>query len=247
MCCLNSTLFSQTSQFVTAGEIVFEKTINMHAVLKRGIDTKNADRVAAFEQFKKTQPQFLVLKSKLFFDSRQTSYLPEQSTLFSGLSYFLFDPMFGQINKVYANVQGDSSIVQKEALGEIFTIKDKKPTIKWKITDDTREIAGFTCRRANGIVNDSVYVVAFYTNKIPLSAGPESFHGLPGMILGLAIPNLNVTWFANQVTQKSNLPNVFRIKDQGKKLNRNEFRELLSSDLKTVKSYYNWLLFSYLL
>jgi GLPGLI family protein len=47
---------------------------------------------------------------------------------------------------------------------------------------------------------DSIYVVAFYTDEIPLPGGPESFTGLPGMILGVALPHDNVTWFATKVT-----------------------------------------------
>ncbi|RZL12152.1 MAG: GLPGLI family protein, partial [Pedobacter sp.] len=46
-----------------------------------------------------------------------------------------------------------------------------------------------------------VYVVAYYSNQIAVSGGPESFTGLPGMILGLALPHENITWFATKVTE----------------------------------------------
>ncbi|RZL63627.1 MAG: GLPGLI family protein, partial [Pedobacter sp.] len=45
-----------------------------------------------------------------------------------------------------------------------------------------------------------VYVVAFYTDEIPVSGGPETFSGLPGMILGVALPYEHITWFATSVT-----------------------------------------------
>jgi GLPGLI family protein len=48
-------------------------------------------------------------------------------------------------------------------------------------------IAGFNCRRANAMIMDSIYVVAFYTDEILTTGGPESFSGLPGMILGVAL------------------------------------------------------------
>jgi len=50
---------------------------------------------------------------------------------------------------------------------------------------------------------DSIYVVAFYTDEIPVSGGPESFTGLPGMILGVALPHENITWFAKMVNDKA--------------------------------------------
>ncbi len=57
-------------------------------------------------------------------------------------------------------------------------MQDSTRKITWKITDEMREIAGFSCRRANAIMLDSIYVVAFYTDQIPVSGGPESFSGL---------------------------------------------------------------------
>ncbi len=78
------------------------------------------------------------------------------------------------------------SISQKEVFENTYLIKDSSRTWEWKIADETREIAGFECRKAVTKICDSVYVVAFYTDQIPVSAGPESFGGLPGMILGIS-------------------------------------------------------------
>src|SRR5690606_26879032 len=50
-----------------------------------------------------------------------------------------------------------------------------------------------------GVIYDTIYVVAFYTDEILLRGGPEGFGGLPGTILGLAIPRYNTTWFATKV------------------------------------------------
>lgn len=71
--------------------------------------------------------------------------------------------------------------------------------ITWRMTDEYREIAGYNCRRANGLTPDSIYVVAYYANELPVSGGPESINGLPGMILGLVVPSQHVSYFANKV------------------------------------------------
>ena len=71
--------------------------------------------------------------------------------------------------------------------------------IKWKIENETRKIAGWECRKAVGRIYDSVYVVAFYCPEIIPQGGPELFSGLPGMILGLAIPRYYTTWFATKI------------------------------------------------
>ncbi|MBS1664969.1 MAG: GLPGLI family protein, partial [Bacteroidetes bacterium] len=44
-----------------------------------------------------------------------------------------------------------------------------------------------------------IYVVAFYTDEILTSGGPESFTGLPGMILGVSLPHEHISWFATKV------------------------------------------------
>ena len=49
------------------------------------------------------------------------------------------------------------------------------------------------------MVMDSIVVIAFYTDEILTSGGPESFNGLPGMIMGLAIPRLHTTWYATKL------------------------------------------------
>lgn len=227
-----SCLFAQTAHFVTGGEIEFEKTINMHAVLKKNIATDDATRLAAFEQYKKSQPQFLKLKSTLTFNKTATVFIPEVSSEPPGTSYFGYNPWYMQLNKVYTSLSSDSSFTQKDFLGQQLRVKDKRQPVKWKITDETREIAGYQCRRANGLIQDSVYVVAFFTTKIPLSGGPESFYGLPGMILGLAIPYENVTWFATKVTEKQPEPVLPVPTDKSKAINRKELEEILRKTLK---------------
>lgn len=90
--------------------------------------------------------------------------------------------------------------VQKQIQGTNFIIADSIPYIKWKLTNENREIAGFNCRKAIGKIMDSVYVFAFYTNEITISGGPCSISGLPGMILGLSIPRLYTSYIATKVS-----------------------------------------------
>ena len=65
--------------------------------------------------------------------------------------------------------------------------------------DEVRTIANYKCRKAVSVMCDSVYIVAFYSEDIPVSGGPEMFGNLPGMILEIAIPRLHTTWIATKV------------------------------------------------
>jgi hypothetical protein len=102
-------------------------------------------------------------------------------------------------------------------IGDI--LQDSLRHFEWRITDEKREIAGFDCRKAVTRICDSVYVVAFYTDQIPVSSGPESFGNLPGMILGLAVPRLSITWFATRVELITPTAQLLQPALKGKKTN----------------------------
>jgi len=89
--------------------------------------------------------------------------------------------------------------MQKTVYGSSFITEDTVPVINWKMSNESRVIAGFNCRKAVGIISDSVYVFAFYTDEIVIPGGPCSLNGLPGMILGVTIPRMYASWIATKV------------------------------------------------
>ena len=93
----------------------------------------------------------------------------------------------------------DKFSMQKTVFGSNFITEDTIPVIKWKIINESRVIAGFNCRKAEGVISDSVYVFAFYTDEITIPGGPCSISGLPGMILGLTIPRMYTSWIATKI------------------------------------------------
>ena len=98
----------------------------------------------------------------------------------------------------YQDLKKGTSNVQLE-IDEKYIISDTLNNITWRFTDEYRDIAGFECRRVNGSTPDSLYLVAFYTDQIPVSAGPALSSGLPGMIMGLAIPEMHIQYWATKV------------------------------------------------
>jgi GLPGLI family protein len=224
-------LSAQFARFPVSGVIEFEKKVNMYAAIKKVINKDNETYYGPMlEQYKKTQPQFKILKSTLSFSKDKTYYSPIAETENTS-AVFSWIPISRHINTVFNDLSMNTSSVQKNVFDEIFLVKDTTRSIKWKITNETREIAGYSCRRANAIIMDSVYVVAFYTDQIPVSSGPETFSGLPGMILGVALPHENITWFATSVTDKPlDKPLVPPVK--GKVVDNKSFQTTLKSVMK---------------
>lgn len=208
---------AQYVNFPTHGVIEFEKKVNTHAVFRRFINKDNESYVQkAFDAHKKNNPQFKTFKSTLTFNGNNTLFTPLEDQEVQQQNFMSFHPYMNQINNIYSDLTAGTFINQKKIFDQNFLVKDTIRNVKWKITDETREIAGYMCRRANGIMLDSIYVVAFYTDKIPVSGGPESFAGLPGMILGVALPHENITWFAKTVTEKPGEALPIKIPSKGK-------------------------------
>lgn len=224
-------LFAQNERFTTSGSIAYEKSVNTYALIKKMYDKDMQGFMQqAFDQYKKTQPQFKILKSTLTFTDNKTLFTPAVAETAS--NNFFYIPMCDQNNTIFCDMSANTGVTQKAVFEQTFLVKDTLRKIKWKITGETREIAGYTCRRANGLVMDSIYVVAFYTDKIPVSGGPESFSGLPGMILQVALPHDNVSWVATKVTDMTVPASQVAPPKKGKVLNSKQLYETLQSVFK---------------
>jgi GLPGLI family protein len=102
-------------------------------------------------------------------------------------------------NEWFNDFTTGQTYIQKNMFGTLLNLKDSIAPIHWKITNESRLIAGFNCRKAIGKILDSVYVFAFYTDEITISGGPCTINGLPGMILGVTIPRLYASMIATKL------------------------------------------------
>ncbi|WP_370898210.1 GLPGLI family protein [Chryseobacterium gossypii] len=227
--------YAQEIKFITEGVIEYERSNNMYALIQKGITNDDVVSKMRFEEYKKSFPQFKRTKSTLLFLETVSLFTPEKEASVSD-NFFGWNPAYNQINTTYMDYNKQKQITQKQVFEDTFLIHDSIRPIKWKITDETREIAGFNCRRANGLIMDSIYVVAFYTNQIPVSGGPESFNGLPGMILGVALPHENVTWFAKKVNNIKIEPTKLSPPNNGKAMNREDLKKVITDVLKNFGS-----------
>jgi GLPGLI family protein len=186
---------AQHTIFLERGRIEYEKRLNMHARMNQ---MSEGDDNSWTDAMKKGMAQYQVSYFDYSFAHNTTLYKPGRESTGDTKN-----PFWGEApaeeNVVYSNLDSMQSIAQKKVFEQLYLVKDSIRPIRWKITDETRKIAGFDCRRANAIIMDSIYVVAFYTDAIITPGGPESFSGLPGMILGVALPHEHITWFATKV------------------------------------------------
>jgi GLPGLI family protein len=225
-CFLISNAKAQT-QFFSTVKIEFEKTVATQALYKE-IEPD------WFERIKDQLPKTSITYFDFIADSTRSLYKPGREVATNTRTWF--QPMANK-NTVYTDYQKNTSISQKPIYEETFLVEDSLLNIKWKITADTRTIAGFECRKAVGILFDTVAVFAFYTDELMISGGPEGIHGLPGMILGMGIPRLHATWFATKVQVVSVPTSQIQPAAKGKKTNRKTMLEAINKALKDWDAY----------
>ncbi|WP_343665279.1 GLPGLI family protein [Chryseobacterium mucoviscidosis] len=54
--------------------------------------------------------------------------------------------------------------------------------IEWKLIDETKTISTYKCRKATGRYRNK-NITVWYTEEIPISEGPYTFKGLPGLVI----------------------------------------------------------------
>ena len=200
---------AQNTIFLSQGRIEFERKVNLYAQ----IDDEDDD--AWKDLMKKTTPKFKSSYFDLSFSNNKTLYKPGRDNPDNNKMW----QRPAEDNIVFIDLDKEQAVSEKNIFDQRFLVQDSARKIKWKITNETKKIAGFDCRRANALIMDSIYVVAFYTDEITTPGGPESFSGLPGMILGVAIPHEHITWFATKVYAENVSPTALIAPARGKKTN----------------------------
>ena len=186
---LLAALQTKAQQFINKGTIEFEVITNIK---------KTMPDVSYLNELKESMPTFKTAYFDYTFADNKSIY-----------KFTHYDEKKAKIPEFFTNGDDDNewysdfntgiNYVQKSIWNSPFNLKDSIKDIQWKLSNESRMIAGFNCRKAVGKIMDSVYVFAFYTDEITISGGPCTIHGLPGMILGVTIPRLYMSILATKL------------------------------------------------
>jgi GLPGLI family protein len=225
---ISQLLFAQQT-YIQKGKIEFEKTVNVHKILEEFY--KTASDATYLETFKKTMPATGVSYFDLSFNGEKSLYKPGREVTVTQRPP---DWVNGQAtdNVVFNDLVNNRTATQKNVFENTYLVQDSLRTLNWKISNDTRTIAGLECRKATAIIMDSVFVVAFFTEQILCTSGPEGFNGLPGMILGVVIPRMHVTWYATKLELVEVKDTELAAPKKGKPINNGKLHDQLKELIK---------------
>lgn len=224
--------FLVTSSFagnaqITSGKILFERKTNLY---KR---FKNADWVT---NWVKEADKTKVDEFELYFNDSLSAFKPKESEEKENYSWMTSK------SAVYQNLNAKTRYSIKDIWRNLIPITDSLKVRKWKITDSKRNIGGYTCRKAIWMQNDTTRIYAWFCNEISVNAGPESFCGLPGMILGLATEDGGVIYFAKTIEPgRQELADLLPPKTKDKVYASSELRAKLQKEYGKEKWSKEWI------
>lgn len=222
---------------MSSGRIVFERKTNLkkrfgdNPRMKNFITEENKYRIENFE---------------LLFNDSMCVFKPlpeDEASTQQGFLKFLTNK-----NTVYQNIKKREKFIIMDLWGNNAYIRDTMDLRTWKITESTRNISGYNCRKAIWAMNDSTRIYAWFSVDIVPSIGPEGFQGLPGAILGMATEDGGVIYFAKEVKAMDPPMATLKYEDKGKDVyNEEQLKKMLMERMsqwvkpKDLEAMFAWL------
>ena len=214
------------------GRVIYERTIQMQFRMPGMNDNVDRTRTDKFE---------LLFGNNQSLWKRMEENDDAQDVMGAGegVSIRMIDG--GGDDVTYHNFSEQKKIESRELFDRTFIVEDSIRRLNWKITDETKTILGYECKKATATqigqrmsmesingqaerkqVPDTSRIVAWYTSAIPVAAGPQYQGQLPGLILELNINNGRTEYKALEISAKADVASIKAPKGK-KKLTPAEF------------------------
>ncbi len=133
----------------------------------------------------------------------------------------------GETFSLYKNYPTGKFTTTDKIATDWFLIEELIPTQEWSMTEGTKEILGYKCRRATCNFRGRDYI-AYYTDEIPVADGPWKFGGLPGFIMEVRDIHDHYSFVCVGINSKANrqitMPEVEYNKTSREKFYRTKYR-----------------------
>lgn len=136
-------------------------------------------------------------------------------------------------SEYFHDLETGEFIEKRDFMGRVFRISGAEAELQWKLTGEQSEFLGYACQKATS-TSDSSEVVAWFTPEIPVSAGPGGYFGLPGLVLVVDIDGGQQTYTATNLSLDPVDPEAIVAPTKGKKVTREEFREIFDEKMKEM-------------
>jgi len=240
---------------VKEGKLIFERKINMYRMIT---DPEMRARI----------PEFRTEKFELLFNEQASMFktIPDEDAP---------DPFAnsgggggdrgGRFNfrmpetATYTDITNQMQYESRSLFEKDFLIIDSLKPINWKLSEETKTIAKFVCKKATTMITPQQMnmrfgggrnrnnqdttapakpkeeeLVVWYTESIPVSVGPDAYAGLPGAILEVNSGNGGNVITALEFTAKYAAKEL-KQPTKGDKMNRAKFAESMKKIMEDMQ------------
>jgi GLPGLI family protein len=214
--------FAQSSE----GVINYEMKVNMH----RNIPKEN-------EGMKQMIPEFRTSQQQLFFTAEESLYKPleedddEEFNDGNGAQIRMRMPQ----SEVYVKPSDEKIIEMREFLDKKYLINDTLKAKGWKLGTGAKTILGYECKDAMRYDEERKQtVVAWFTNKLRPSLGPDRFCALPGAVLEVNVNEGERTLTAKKIDLRSLKKGELKVPEKGIAMSGAAFRKMVDEQMKKM-------------
>jgi GLPGLI family protein len=252
---LTLALVAITNSFaqVKEGKLIFERKVNMHKMIT------DPEMRARIPEFRTDKFELLFNEQASMFKSIIEEEAPDPFANSGGggggMRFNFRMPETATYTDIPNQMQYESrSLFEKE-----FLIIDSLKPNKWKLSEETKTIAKFVCKKATTMIvpqqmsmrigggrnrNNTdttapvkpkeIELVVWYTESIPVSVGPDAYAGLPGAILEVDSDNGGNVITATEFTAKYAAKEL-KQPTKGDKMNRAQFAESMKKIMEDMQ------------
>lgn len=124
---------------------------------------------------------------------------------------------------VYTHFADKKMVEQRSIFGRPFRIERQLDQVDWKLTNEQKDILGYTCFKATS-GPDSMLITAWFTPQIAVPGGPATYGQLPGMILEVEFDNIHLV--ATEIKAELDDATLIKGPAKGKIVTEEEFDQL---------------------
>ena len=140
-------------------------------------------------------------------------------------------------NSVFHTDRKEQNLIEyREYIGENLIITNPLSKYSWELTNETKEIEGYSCYKATGVKygkdkNGNTTknpIIVWYTPEIPFPYGPYESSGLPGLVLGYELGKFK--WIIDKITFDKK-ERIIEIDKTGKSISEEELEKRIKAKM----------------
>ena len=139
-----------------------------------------------------------------------------------------------ELQDAYVDLEAGTMVEARRFLGRTFRVARERPTLEWQLTADQAEHLGYMVIKATAQQDSATTIEAWFTPQIPVSGGPASYGGLPGMILVLSVNSGQVQYQATDVAMGEVEEGLIGPPREGDEVSSEEFEQLVRERLEEM-------------